>query len=214
MDPLETISQSTSALVSDALDRIGIRDHTLDPAIRPLEPGRLLLGRALPVVVVASDRMADPPYVTEIHALDALQAGEVPVYCVPREVETALWGELFTCAAMGRGAVGAVVDGSIRDARQIRELGFPLFTRGFSPLDTLGRAEVEAFGVPADCGGVRIEPGDLIVGDEDGVVVVPAAAAPEVAAIVAEKCAGEGLAREDLLAGATLSEVWDRHHVL
>lgn len=213
-DAVTVLTRSTASVVSDALDRLGHRDQTLDPAIRPLAPGTVLAGRAVPIRVVVSARAADPPYGTEIQALDDLRPGEVPVYCTEVGVGAALWGELFTCAALGRGAAGAVLDGPVRDARQIRELGFPVFSRGASPLDTLGRAEVEAYRVPAVCGGVPIEPGDVVVADDDVVVVVPQAAVAEVAAIVEAKLRDERSARADLLAGATLGEVWNRYGVL
>jgi regulator of RNase E activity RraA len=213
-DAVTALARATSALVSDALDRVGVPGRVLDPAIRPLGPGPTLAGRAVPVVVVATDRRADPPYTSEIRALDDLRPGEVPVYCVPAGVTSALWGELFTCAAIGRDAAGVVVDGPIRDGRHVRELGFPVFARGRSPLDTLGRAEVEAFRVAGVCGGVDVAPGDVVVGDEDGVVVVPAAAVGDVVSIVEGKARDEGRARADLLAGATLAEVWEKHGVL
>lgn len=211
---LDALVGVTASLVSDALDALGLREHTVDPAIRPLVPGPALVGVAVPILIVPSSRIAEPPYETEIRALEDLRPGEVPVYCTAGDVGAALWGELFTCAALGRGATGAVVDGPIRDVRQIRELGFPVFARGFSPLDTLGRAEAEAFRVPATCGGVRIEPGDIVVGDEDGLVVVPRDVAPDVSAAVDEKLRGERSARIDLLAGETLGEVWRRYGVL
>jgi regulator of RNase E activity RraA len=213
-DAVAALTRATSALVSGALDRLGLPGRVLDPAIRPLGPAPTLAGRAVPVVVVATGRRADPPYTSEIRALDDLRAGEVPVYCAADGVTSALWGELFTCAAIGRGAAGVVVDGPIRDARQVRELGFSAFARGTSPLDTLGRAEVEAFRVSGVCGGVDVAPGDVVVGDEDGVVVVPAAAVGDVVSIVGDKARDEGRARDDLLAGATLAEVWAKHGVL
>ncbi len=213
-EAVAALARSTAALVSDALDRLGVSGQTLDPAIRPIAPGASLAGRAVPVVVVASDRRPDPPYASEIGALDDLRPGEIPVYCVEPSVRAALWGELFSCAALGRGAAGAIVDGPVRDARQIRDLGFPVFARGYSPLDTFGRAEVEASRVAAVCGGVRFEPGDMVVADDDGIVAVPRNVVDEVASIVEAKHRDEGHAREDLLAGATLGEVWDRYRVL
>jgi regulator of RNase E activity RraA len=210
MNPIEPISSKTAALVSDALDRLGIRNHAVDPAIRPLVDGQVLTGRAVPVVVVASERMPEDPYAGDIRLLESLAPGEVPVFAVGDSVRAALWGELFSCAAMGRQAGGAVVDGYVRDVRRIRELGFPVFARGGSPLDTLGRAEVVDLRVPAEVGGVRVEPGDLLLGDDDGLVVVPAAAAAEVVALVESKARDELGALTDLEGGAGLRAVWER----
>jgi regulator of RNase E activity RraA len=213
-DIRSAFATASSALVSDALDGLGLREHTLDRAIRPLDPGAALVGLAVPVIVRSTEVIPDEPYRGEMAVLDSLRPGEVPVYAVEPGVEAALWGELFSCAAIGRGAVGAVVDGLIRDAALIRELGFPVFGRGFSPLDTQGRAEVVAWREPAVCVGVSVHPGDLVVADEDGIVVCPAAAAAEVAAACAAKLRDEVGARADLKAGASIFEVWERWRAL
>jgi 4-hydroxy-4-methyl-2-oxoglutarate aldolase len=204
----------TAALVSDALDRVGLRHQCMAPGIAPLRPGMRLVGRAFPITVEATDVMPEDPYVSEIRAIDGLGRGEVPVYSVAPEVDTALWGELFSCAAIGRGAAGVVVDGFVRDAEQIAGLGFATFARGTSPLDTMGRAEVREYGTPAPCGGVLVNHGDAIVADEDGVAVVPAGALDDVVAVVSEKLRGERGALADLLAGKSLGEAWGTWGVL
>jgi regulator of RNase E activity RraA len=107
-----------------------------------------------------------------------------------------------------------VIDGFVRDAAAIQELGFPTFARGLSPLDTFARAVVTGIGVEARVGGVEVAPGDLVVGDRDGVVVIPRALAAEVAEVVGTKHRLEGEARSDLLAGMSLREVWKKYGVL
>jgi regulator of RNase E activity RraA len=199
----------TSALASDALDRLGHRGSVLDRAIRPLRPGMRLAGRALPIAVVASDVMPDDPYVGEMRAIVQLEAGDVPVYAVEHGVSAAVWGELFTLAARARGAIGAVVDGPMRDATAIAALGFPVFASSFSPLDTMGRAVVSTIGEPVRCGGALVRRGDFVVADEDGVALVPAEIADEVVAHVEEKLRGERGARGDLMAGKSVHDVWD-----
>jgi 4-hydroxy-4-methyl-2-oxoglutarate aldolase len=210
--PSELVS-ATSAIVCDALDRLGLREQALDPAIRPLWPEATLVGRAMPVVVVADSAIPDRPYDGEMAALDALEPGDVAVFEVEPGVLAASWGELFSCGAIGRGAVGALSDGYIRDARQIAALGFPTFARGFSPYDTMARAVVASFGEQAKCGGVVVSRGDLVVADRDGAVVVPTAKVEEVAAIVGSKRRLEDGARADLLAGMNIREVWDKYQV-
>jgi regulator of RNase E activity RraA len=205
---------ASAALVSDALDELGVREHTLDTALRPLAPGMRIVGRVVPVEVAATDVLPEEPYVGEMAVLDSLRPGEVPVYAVAPDVNAALWGELFSCAARGRGAAGAVVDGPVRDIGPTRELGFPVFARGCSPLDTRGRAEVARFREPLVCAGVAVRPGDVVVADEDGVVVCPAELAGAVAATVDVMTRGESGARADLRAGATLFEVWERWRAL
>jgi 4-hydroxy-4-methyl-2-oxoglutarate aldolase len=212
-DYLEELGNAYTAVVADALDRLGFREQILDPAIRPLRSGVCVAGRAVPVVIDATTEIPDEPYTGEMDALDSLGPGDVPLLSVDPKSRAAVWGELFSCAALGRGARGAIVDGFTRDARQISELGFPLFCRGFSPLDTLGRAQVRSFGVPAVVGGVRVEPGDYVIGDEDGIVAVPGAVIEDVLGIVREKASTELDARADLLAGAGVRDIWAKYGV-
>jgi 4-hydroxy-4-methyl-2-oxoglutarate aldolase len=208
------LAGAASALVSDVLDMMGRRDQVLDRAIRPLWPEARFLGVAVPVVIVADSSEPDLPYDGELTALDGLRPGDVPLFVVEPGVRAASWGELFSCAAIGRGAAGVVVDGFVRDAAQIEALGFPAFARGLSPLDTFGRAVVTDIGVEAVAGGVEVAPGDLIVGDVDGIVAIPRALAADVAAAVVTKHRLEGNARDDLLAGLGIREVWEKYGVL
>ena len=209
----DVLPQTSSAIVADALDKLGCRDQALDPAIRPLWPNARVVGRAFPIVISATDEEPALPYEGEMSAIDALGEGDVPVFAVEPGLRVASWGELFSCAARGRGARGAIVDGCVRDARQIEELGFPTFARCFSPLDTFGRAVASAWGVTTTVGGVVVDPGDLVVADVDGAVVIPAAIGDEVADAVAAKSALEESARNDLLSGKGVREVWDAYGV-
>ena len=213
MDVLEQLRGATSAIVSDALDQAGLRRQALDPAIRPLWDDATVVGWARPVVVTGDAGIPDRPYDGEMAALDALGPGDVPMFAVEPGLTVASWGELFSCGAIGRGARGAIVDGQVRDARQIRALGFPTFSRGFTPLDTYARAVVTAHNVPATVGGVPVAPGDVVVGDVDGIVVVPAAAVPEVVDRVRTKRRLEDGARRDLLGGMGIRAVWAKYGV-
>lgn len=210
---LEALEGAMSATVCDALDRLGLRSQALDPAIRPLWTGARIVGLAMPVVVGSEEVVPDEPYAGEMDALDALSPGEVPVFEIDARSRAAAWGELFSCAAIGLGAVGMVCDGLVRDALQIEELGFPAFARGCSPLDTLGRAVVTSYGETAVCGGVRVARGDLIVADSDGVVAVPSAFIDDVATAVTDKRRLEDGARADLLNGMSIREVWEKYQV-
>ena len=211
---LAVLERASAAVVSDVLDRLGRRDQVLDPAIRALFPEARAVGVAVPVVIAADASEPELPYDGELTLLDALGVGEVPMLAVQAGVRCASWGELFSCAARGRGAAGVVIDGFARDAVAIRELGFPAFTRGLSPLDTFARAVVTDIGVPARVGGVDVSPGDVVVADVDGVVVVPRRLVDDVAEAVATKSRLEGSARDDLLAGTSIREVWRRYRVL
>ena len=213
-DALKVLGEAPVAVVSDALDRLGRRDQVLDLGIRPLWPEARLAGVAVPVVIVADTSEPELPYDGELTALDSLRPGDVPLLAVEPGVRCASWGELFSCAAIGRGAAGVIIDGFARDAAEIQALGFPAFARGLSPLDTFARAVVTGIDVEARVGGVDVRPGDLVVGDVDGIVVVPHEMADDVAEAVATKHRLEGNAREDLLAGMSIREVWIKYGVL
>jgi regulator of RNase E activity RraA len=187
----------------------------MDPAVRPLSVDTVLAGVAMPAVIETTDEVTTPdsPYESEIRAVQRLQPGWVSVYGVAPETRAAVWGELFSYAALARGAVGAVIDGYVRDTRQLRAMGYPVFSRGASPLDTRARAHVADAGVPVAVGGVLVHPGDFIVADSDGVVVVPAAALADVRAFVGRRRLNEGGARRDLRAGLAMDAVWDKWQV-
>jgi 4-hydroxy-4-methyl-2-oxoglutarate aldolase len=213
-DPIpDALLDSSSAIVADALDALGWREQVVDPRVQPVFHGARLVGRAFPVLVVDDDETPAEPYAGEMDALAAMMPGEVGMYSVTGGNRAAAWGELFSCGAIGRGAVGALVDGCIRDVRQIEELGFPVFAAGRSPLDTLARARVAEFGNPIDFAGKRVERGDVVVADADGIVIVPQDLVDEVATFVASKHVLERAARDDLMAGADIRDVWNKYGV-
>lgn len=207
------LTGATSALIADALDALGLRSQTADSRVKPVYASANIVGRAYPVSVI--EDLADPaePYAGEMDALAAMSPGDVGVYAVEGDSRAAAWGELFSCGAIGRGAVGAVVDGCIRDARQIEELGFPVFASDTSPLDTRARARVDTHGTAVVFTGVLVRRGDLVVADRDGVIFVPSNRVDEVAELVAQKKPLEQGARDDLIAGMHIRDVWKKYGV-
>jgi regulator of RNase E activity RraA len=128
--------------------------------------------------------------------------------------QNAPWGELLSTAARARGARGAVVDGLVRDVKKIDKLGFPVFAAGIKPVDSRGRGLVLDYNVPVECGGVMVNPGDLVFADYDGVVVIPAAVVPEVVSMATDKVSRENNSRKELMDGAFLKDVYDKYGVL
>jgi regulator of RNase E activity RraA len=205
-----------TAVLSDVLDEIGLRNQAMAPRIRPLDDGLVLAGFARTglfreVYHVAAD---ENPYELEISLLDDLNPGDAVVFGCSGSSRIAPWGELLTTAARARGAAGAVTDGFVRDVRGIRGVQFPVFHGGIAPLDSKGRGKVVDIDVPIECAGVRIEAGDLVFGDVDGVVVVPRRAEEEVLARALAKVTSENRTRDELLQGAKLGEVFARYGVL
>ena len=206
--------QLYAAVLSDALDAAGYREQTLCHTIRPLYPDAVVVGRAMPVLCVDVYEMPDEPYQQEIAAVDSLKQNAIFVCSTNRSTRNCIWGELLSTAARARGARGAIIEGFIRDARQITEMQFPVFMTGLSPVDSYGRGDVVAYNVPIECGGVTVNPGDVVFGDIDGVVVIPQAVEVAVIEAAVAKVSGENRTRDELRAGATLREVYDKYGIL
>lgn len=215
---LETLkTRLYSAVLSDVLDQLGSPNQAVRPFVRPLDEASILCGFARTGLYMKRYHIAEGhnPYALEMDLIDSLKPGEVAVLgCDGPTDRIAPWGELLTTASMARGAAGCLTDGLVRDVRRIRELKFPLFHGGIGPLDTKGRAEMMAMDEPIEVAGARVEPGDFIFGDVDGVVVVPARLATEAIALALSKIEAEDTTREELLAGASLRSVFARHGVL
>jgi len=209
---IERLDRLYPAVVADVLDRMGYREQAMAPAIRPLFPEARLCGAAMPVLAVPAYSVPETdPYKLELEAVDRLRAGDVMVVS---HIDGSFWGELLSTAARYRGARGIVVDGYTRDTLSIIEMGFPTFVRGIHIADSLGRLEVAAYDVPIVCGGVRVSPGDLVLADFDGVVVVPGEAAEEAIRRAEEKVSGENLVRKHLQEGMPVSEAFRRFGVI
>ncbi len=203
-----------TAVVSDALDELGYRDQAMSHSLRPLFPDVCLAGWARTIMCIDVDEIPDEPYAMEIEAIDSILTGEVAVISTGGSIRNAPWGELLSTASMARGARGAVVDGLVRDVKKIEKLGFSVFATGIKPVDSKGRGIVVDYNVPVSCGGVTVYPGDLVVGDYDGVVVIPADIAQEVLGRASEKASSENHSREELLRGAYLRDVYEKYGVL
>lgn len=207
-------AQLYAAVVSDILDDLGHRDHTLDPAIRPLGPGNVVAGWANPFLVAEVGEIPAEPYTGEIAALDDLRPGEIVLAAAGGSARAACWGELFSTAARARGARGTLIDGYCRDERRIASMGYPVWCRGGMPLDCKGRTAVTGWRQPAVVGGLLIRPGDLVVADVDGVVVAPAELAAEAVRRAVAKVSKENGLRDALVRGGTLREAYGRFGVL
>lgn len=203
-----------AAVIADALDAAGYREQALCHTIRPLHPETVVVGRAMPVLCVEVYEIPEQPYQQEIAAVDSLKQDDVLVGSTNGSTRICFWGELLSTAARARGARGTIIDGFIRDARQILAMRFPVFTTGLSPLDSNGRGDVIAYNVPIECGGVTVHPGDIVFGDADGVVVIPKAVETAVITAALKKMSGENRTRDELRAGATLREVYDKYGIL
>jgi regulator of RNase E activity RraA len=154
------------------------------------------------------------PYELEIKLVDSLLPFEIPIFACSNSARIGPWGELLSTASQARGAAGAVMDGCTRDVRAIRAMKFPVFHGGIAPLDSKGRARIMALDIPIECGGVHVVPGDLVVGDVDGLVVVPQSVEEKVLEIAFKKVSGESNTLKDLQRGDKLADVFARYGIL
>src|SRR5713226_2817500 len=203
-----------TAVVADCLDRVGLRNQVMAPHIRTLYPEAKMAGIAATVEVVSVDGVPSNPddwYRGELQAIDRLTEGEVMVVS---KTGGSYWGELIATAARYRGARGVVVDGYCRDTDALIEMQFPTFAAGILCSDSLGRIDVKAAGVPIVSGGVNVNPGDLVLADHDGIVVLPLHAAGEVLRLAEEKVSGENKVREELARGRGLWETFRAYGVI
>lgn len=206
------------AAVCDILDLLGYRDQAMHQRLRPLLPDIRrcgFVGRARTIRWMETDYIDEnDPYGLEIEVVDSLRPGEVVVHSTDHDGTNAPWGELMSTVAKRNGAVGCICDSQIRDCIKIIEMAFPVYYSGIRPLDSKGRGKVMAYDVPVRCGGVLVQPKDLVFADYDGIVVVPAAVEHDVLRRAQERVGKETQTRAALLGGETLRAVYNRYGVL
>ncbi|TDE44867.1 RraA family protein [Flavobacterium rhamnosiphilum] len=209
-----------TAVVGDIMDKLGLLHQFLSPKIQPLRDDMFVVGRAMTVLEadVVSDSSSNNPVLNRpfglmLEALDDLKKNEVYV-CTGSSPSYALWGELMATRAQILGAAGAVVDGYSRDTKGILELNFPSFSYGRYAQDQAPRGKVIDFRVPIEMNGVRINPGDIIIGDIDGVCVVPKESEVEVFRLAIEKARGEKMVQKKIQEGMSTVEAFAKFGIM
>ena len=198
-DLIDAFRSQSPATLHEAMGRKG----ALPFPIKPLYPGMRVCGPAVTVSCGPTDNLM-------IHVAMALtKPGDVLVVDFKGMTEAGPWGDVLTASALQRGLAGLVIDGCVRDAAAIREMGFPVFCRGTNMKGTTKTQPVGDVNTTIVCAGVIVSPGDIIVGDDDGVVVVPQAEAAATLAKADERERMEADFREKLNAGQTTVDVLD-----
>ncbi|MCA9176837.1 MAG: RraA family protein [Planctomycetales bacterium] len=203
-----------SAVVCDALDGVDRRRQSPAAPLHQLAGAGVLVGRCRTTLWADMDHEDPRPYELELQAVDACRADDVLIAAAGGSMRSGIWGELLTTAARGRGCVGAIVDGAVRDLRQIREMEFSVYARGACLYDSLNRQRVIDIDVPVEIGGVRFCPGDLVVADVDGVVVVPQDVEQEVVRRAWEKVHAENEVRDAIRDGMSATAAFAKYGVL
>jgi regulator of RNase E activity RraA len=211
-----------TALVGDVLDKLGYLHQFLPPEIKPLSPEMVIIGRAMPVLEAdafgevmenSKNPIMTKPFGIMFEALDDLKKDEVYI-CTGSSPKYALWGGLMSTRAMKLKSAGAVVNGYSRDTNQVLELNFPTFSMGTYAQDQGPRGKVIDFRIPIEWEGIRINPGDLIFGDRDGVLVVPREVEEEAFSGALEKARGEKLVLKALQDGMSTVDAFKKYGIM
>lgn len=200
-------------VVGDILDGMGYCHQFLPQNIRPLDPAMKLCGRAMPVLMIDVYGPQKKPFGYLTEALDQLREGEIYIAAGGMK-RCAYWGELLTATAKTRGAAGAVLDGWHRDTYQVLSQDWPVFSCGCYAQDSSVRTQVVDFRCPVEIGQATVQPGDLIFGDIDGVLVIPQKLVNEVCEKALEKVAGEKLVRKAIENGMTATDAFAKFGIL
>jgi len=210
-----------TAVVYDIMDEIGLPDQCLDLGIAPLDRDMQVAGPAYTVMAGPDMRereeMPPDPKVANFGVFTHMYDGCVVVVGAAGERQSGISGELMSNASRARGATGVVIDGGIRDGKLVRQIGgFAVFARYTSPIESLRRSRIHDIKVPVSMTGslssqVRVDPGDWIFGDEDGVLVIPRDALDEVLAKSEEAKDIEDRVRAEVQAGIPVIDVYNKY---
>lgn len=200
-------------VVGDILDGAGRYHQFLPPSVQPMRENMVVVGRAMPVVMTDVHGPQRKPFGLLTEALDDLKPGEIYL-AAGGGLRCAYWGELLTATARMRGAAGAVIDGYHRDTPKVLAQNWPVFSRGRFAQDSSVRTAVVDFRCPIDLAGTWIDPGDLVFGDLDGVVIVPRALEVEVINQALVKARGEQLVRKAIEDGMSATAAFRKFGIL
>lgn len=193
--------------VCDVLDEHGLRFQSVSPEICALDDGSVVAGPAF-TILGTGNAERDPSRRAGPTVIDNFSPGVVACYDTQQDATTGVWGELWTLGAQHRGCVGAVIDGGIRDTARIRSYSFPIFSKFRRPTDAVGRFSVADHACPINLGGVRVQPGDYIFGDSDGVVVIPSDHTLDVLVEAERLVSREDQIRQRIRSGERVSAVY------
>ncbi|NND33274.1 MAG: RraA family protein [Saprospiraceae bacterium] len=203
-----------SAVISDALDSLGLRHQAIQGGLKPFTGVGKLVGRCKNTLWADLYHEDPDPYALELKAVDSCKPGEVLIAAAAGSLRSGIWGELLSTAALNSGCRGAIVDGAVRDVSKMREMKFPVFALGTCVYDSLHRQRVVDLDVPVEIDGIRIAPEDLIFADEDGIVVIPAGVEAEVLNRAMQKVTAENITRDAIKNGMKALDAYKKYGVL
>ncbi|AHE55144.1 RraA family protein [Sphingomonas sanxanigenens] len=200
-------------VVGDILDTLGCYHQFLPQPIQPIRTEMKLVGRAMPVLMIDVYGEQAEPFGKLTEALDQMEPGEIYL-ASGGAMRCAYWGEILTATARMRGANGAVVNGYHRDTPQVLDQDWPVFSRGRFAQDSGVRTKVVDYRCRIEVGPVTVQPGDLVFGDLDGVIVIPRQHEAEVVERSLEKVRGEKLVRKEIEGGMSSTAAFAKYGIL
>jgi 4-hydroxy-4-methyl-2-oxoglutarate aldolase len=203
-----------SAALCDALDSVGHSHQSPRTQLRQLTVRQMIVGRCRTTLWADMFHEDPEPYALELQSVDSCQPDDVVIAAANGSLRSGIWGELLTTAVRNGGCVGAIVDGAVRDVAKMRDMNFPVVARGTCLYDSKDRQRVVNRDVPVEIDGVTFCPGDLVVADEDGVVVVPQTVEEHVLQLAWEKIHAENEVRDAIRAGMKAVEAYDKYGIL
>jgi regulator of RNase E activity RraA len=203
-----------TAVLCDALDSVGCRNQSPRVQIRSLCGDQMVAGRCKTTLWVDMAHDDPKPYDLELTAVDTCQPDDVMIAAAAGSMRSGIWGELLSTAARNSGCVGVIVDGAVRDVAKMAEMNFTCFALGTSMYDSLNRQRVVDIDVPVEIDSVRFNPGDLVMADVDGIVVIPQEVEEEVLKRAWAKVHDENMVRDAIRGGMKATEVWETYGIL
>lgn len=200
-------------VVGDILDELGCYHQFLPQPIQQIKKHMVVVGRAMPVLIIDVHGPQIKPFGKLTEALDQLLHNEVYL-ASGGDMRCAYWGEILTATAKKNGAAGAVINGFYRDTEKVLEQNWPVFSRGRYAQDSGVRTQVADYRCQIEIGGVTVFPGDLIFGDVDGVLVIPKQFEVEVTIKALTKARGEKLVRKEIENGMSSTEAFEKYGIL
>jgi 4-hydroxy-4-methyl-2-oxoglutarate aldolase len=203
-----------SAVVSDALDAMGYPRQSPRLQFTPYTGCSKLVGRCKTTLWVDMAHPDPKPYELELIAVDGCRPDDLMIAAAGGSMRSGIWGELLSTAARNSGCVGAIVDGAVRDVGKMTAMGFPVFARGTCVYDSLNRQRVVDVDIPVEIDGVPFNPGDLVIADVDGIVVVPQAVEADAIRRAWDKVHAENITRDAIKTGMKAVAAYRKYGIL
>ncbi len=204
----ERFKRLATTNLSDALDKVGIKGAVI--GIRPMFDCPKIIGRAVTIKITAAG-MTKSKYHIGVRAIDAASPGDVIIIDNRGDINNNCWGEILSMAAKMKGVSGVVVDGAVRDVDACREFGFPIYAKGAVPITARGRVMEESFNEMIRIGDIQVRPGDIVMADINGVVIIPEEKIDEVLETAEDILKKEEAMIEELRKGVSILEVDQRY---